>query len=91
MRTVGVRDLKARLSEHLRRARAGEQLVITDRGKPVAILGPAAAPEKPAWLLRLVAEGKASWNGGRPDVTARPRVKLRRGASAAAIVIEDRR
>ncbi len=33
---VGVRDLKAKLSEYLGRAAAGEQVVVTDRGSPIA-------------------------------------------------------
>jgi prevent-host-death family protein len=33
---VGVRDLKAKLSEYLGRAAAGEQIIVTDRGRPVA-------------------------------------------------------
>lgn len=39
-RTVSVAALKARLSEYLRAARAGESVVVTDRGTPVARLGP---------------------------------------------------
>jgi len=35
---VSVGRLKARLSEYLRRARAGEGVLVTDRGKPVARL-----------------------------------------------------
>lgn len=35
---VGVRELKAKLSEYLGRAEAGEQIVVTDRGRPVARL-----------------------------------------------------
>ena len=38
--TVSVANLKARLSEYLRTARAGEVVVVTDRGQPVAQLGP---------------------------------------------------
>jgi len=33
---VGVRELKAKLSEYLGRVAAGEELTVTDRGKPVA-------------------------------------------------------
>jgi prevent-host-death family protein len=40
---VGVRDLKARLSEYLGRVAAGEDVVVTDRGRPVARLVPFAA------------------------------------------------
>lgn len=37
---VSIGRLKARLSEYLRRARAGEVVVVTDRGRPVARLAP---------------------------------------------------
>lgn len=33
---VGVRELKAKLSEYLGRAAQGEEVVVTDRGQPVA-------------------------------------------------------
>ena len=35
---VGVRELKAKLSEYLGRAAAGESIVVTDRGTPIAQL-----------------------------------------------------
>lgn len=37
---VGIRDLKARLSEFVARAQAGEEVVVTERGRPVARLVP---------------------------------------------------
>jgi prevent-host-death family protein len=37
---VGVRELKAKLSEYLDRAESGELIRVTDRGKPKALLGP---------------------------------------------------
>lgn len=37
---VGVRELKARLSEYLGRAAAGEEVIVTDRGTPVVRLTP---------------------------------------------------
>jgi len=40
---VGVRTLKAKLSEYLERAAAGEDIVVTDRGRPVVRLVPFAA------------------------------------------------
>jgi prevent-host-death family protein len=33
---VGIRELKAKLSEHVQRVREGETIVVTDRGRPVA-------------------------------------------------------
>lgn len=38
MRTVGVRELKARLSEELRAVSRGETILVTDRGRVVAEL-----------------------------------------------------
>jgi len=37
---VGVGELRARFSEFLRRAQAGEAVVVTDRGRPIARLVP---------------------------------------------------
>lgn len=43
MTKISVQDLKARLSAAIAEAEAGETLVITRHGEPVAQLGPAAA------------------------------------------------
>jgi prevent-host-death family protein len=40
MKTAAVSELKARLSEYLNRVKAGEEVLITDRGSPVARLMP---------------------------------------------------
>jgi len=40
MASVGVRELRQRASELLRRVEAGETIEITDRGRPVALLSP---------------------------------------------------
>lgn len=39
---VGVRELKSHLSGYLKRAAAGEHIVVTDHGRPVARLVPYA-------------------------------------------------
>ena len=53
MTSVGVRELRQRASELLRRVEDGESIEITDRGRPVAVLGP--LPADP--LQRLIAAG----------------------------------
>ena len=40
MASVGVRDLKNRLSAHLDRVKAGEEIVVTEHGRPIARLTP---------------------------------------------------
>ena len=61
MKTVGVRELKNRLSEHLRRVRAGESVLVTDRGEVVAELVPpglgAADAAVPAGVVALARRG----------------------------------
>lgn len=38
--SVGIRDLKSNLSEYVARAAGGEEIVVTDRNRPVARLVP---------------------------------------------------
>ena len=40
MTSIGVRELRQRASEFLRRVEAGETIEVTDRGRPVALLCP---------------------------------------------------
>jgi prevent-host-death family protein len=40
MTSVGIRELRQRASELLRRVEAGETIEITDRGRPVAVISP---------------------------------------------------
>jgi prevent-host-death family protein len=40
MTTTGIADLKAKLSEYLARVRAGDEVVVTDRGTPIARIVP---------------------------------------------------
>lgn len=44
MKTVGLRELKNRLSEYVRQVRAGRAVLVTDRGQVVAELRPPGAP-----------------------------------------------
>jgi prevent-host-death family protein len=90
MERVGVRELKMRLSHHLKRVRKGQRLVVTERGRPVAMLVPAEPASDLAWLHRMVAEGRADWSGGKPTGASRP-IRLRSGPTIAETVLEDRR
>lgn len=54
---VGVRELRENLSEWLDRAAAGEEIVVTERGKPKARLSPATGEDI---LDQLVREGRAT-------------------------------
>ena len=53
MVTVSLAQAKARLSELLDKVEAGQEVVITRRGKAVAHLSAAAGPKKPLPLREL--------------------------------------
>ena len=66
---VSVRDLKDHLSEYLRRARAGEEILVTSHGKPVGrLVSPypsGATPENDA-VTRLRAQPWIRSGNGQP-------------------------
>jgi prevent-host-death family protein len=93
---VSVGDLKARLSRYLKDARAGRDVVVTSRGRPIGRL--LAIPEQTdedlageELLRRLeLISGVRVGTGGKPLGAKRP-VKIRRGQKTLAeTVLEDR-
>jgi prevent-host-death family protein len=61
MKTAAVSELKASLSEYLAMVKAGEEVIVTDRGKPVARIIPLQRDREgiPAHLLDLERAGLA--------------------------------
>ncbi len=90
METVGVRELKTHLSRYLRDLRRGKRLLITDRGRSIAVITPIEAPVEAEWAHQLVAEGRAHWNGTKPRASTRA-VRLKGQRLASSVVLEDRR
>lgn len=87
---VGVRELRQNLSRYLRRVASGERLEVTERGKPVAVLGP--VPESTTALGRLVASGRARPAHGDLLDLAPPRGPVTtKGTDALRELREDRR
>lgn len=79
MHAVGIRELKAKLSQYIRLVEAGESVLVTDRGTVVAELrppGPAAHVLHPSGLAELERRGAASTGAPHdPSLYApRPRV-----------------
>lgn len=85
---VGTRELKNRLSQYLRRVKAGETVVITERGKPVGQIVPLRA-DLTARLQQLVAAGVVDWNGERLP-PYRPKVVNRSGRLLSDLIAEER-
>jgi prevent-host-death family protein len=88
MKTVSVSRLKASLSEYLDHASGGEEVLVTDRGRPVARIVPAqGAAGRDAHVDDLVRRGLARrGTGGIPaDFWTRPRAGDPRGAGRLAL------
>ncbi|MCJ7797833.1 MAG: type II toxin-antitoxin system prevent-host-death family antitoxin [Thermoleophilia bacterium] len=85
MDTVGIRELKANLSRYVARARAGERIIVTDRGEQVAEIVPLS--QEIQVLNRLVKEGRISWSGRRPAFERGP---MHGGPSVSDAVKEQR-
>ena len=86
--TVGTRELKNRLSEYLRRVKAGETVIITERGKPVGQILPIQA-DPTALLKKLVEAGVLEWNG-KPVPPYQPKA-LNRGTKMLSDLVAEGR
>jgi prevent-host-death family protein len=89
MITVGIRELKNKLSRYLRHVKHGRSITITQRGQSVAVLMPAAAHPDAQLARELAQKGIGSWKGTKPKgASKRVRVK---GKPVSQIVLEERR
>ena len=86
MPTVSVSDFKAHLSAYLERARSGERVVVTDRGREIVEVGPLSPARQCAQTL--VTGGRATWGGSKPAGLRGVRVN---GPPISDAVLEDRR
>jgi prevent-host-death family protein len=85
---VGIRELKSRLSEYLRQVKAGETVVITDRGQPVGRIVPMAQPLQDR-LEAMVQSGLILWSGNKLSSIA-PVACTRNERTVADLLVEDR-
>ncbi len=69
MKQASIATLKARLSEYLQAVKAGEEVIVTERGRPVARLGPIKVDaRRDVHLNRLIRAGLV-----RPPIRKLPR------------------
>jgi prevent-host-death family protein len=94
MKTVGLRELKNRLSEYVREVRSGESVLVTDRGEVVAELVPPGQVSDgrgvPSGLLALAKSGRLTL-GADHDGTPYPKLaRLLKRHRAAELLDEER-
>ena len=91
MPTAAVSDLKARLSEYLKRVKGGAEILITDRGRPVARLVPVSSHKtKREALVEMEKQGLIKIGSGKlpKDFWSLPRPKDPKGAVRSAMLEE---
>jgi prevent-host-death family protein len=81
---VAVRELKAKLSAYLKRAAAGELITVTDRGRPIATLGPVLDK------VDLSAAVESGWVTPASTRGLRPVRRHKSGVSVEQSLTEDR-
>jgi prevent-host-death family protein len=93
MSTVGIKELKNRRTHYIRRTKQGEEIVVTERGKPVAVLTPIRAERQVGTvevkLARLAVRGMVTLPTRKPMKRVR-RVRVS-GPPVSQTVVEDRR
>lgn len=87
MRTIGLRELNQNPSKAVARVRAGETIVVTDRGRPVLRLVPEG--ERPGVLQHLLDSGEVTAPAelGMPDLMLDLAPEV---GSLSDLLIEDR-
>lgn len=92
MKSAAVSKLKATLSEYLARVKAGEEVIVTERGKPIAKIVPISQDMSglPPHLLDLARAGLVRLGSGRlPEgFWKMPRPKDPSGAGLKALLEE---
>jgi prevent-host-death family protein len=86
--TVGVRDLKARLSEYLHKVKEGQTILITEHGKAVGRILPVELSMDER-ILNLVQAGQVEWNGEKLN-PVEPAATNRSGRQVADLLVEMR-
>lgn len=94
MRSHPISEVKNRLSELLDQVRAGESIVVTDRGVPVARIDPVTTGQDPIGRVQRLERAGVLRAGRSPapvDLLRAPGPSLGRDASAVAALLEERR
>jgi prevent-host-death family protein len=85
---VNIRELKSRLSHYLRLTKAGESVVITERGTPIGRIVPATAAIEER-MEAMTQSGIALWNKKKLKPMP-PVAKVRGKRKVSDLLIEDR-
>ena len=85
MISAGIKELKSKLSSYIDTVNEGEQVVITEHGKEVAIIIPISQERRA--INALVSAGVAHWAGGKPKGSVGIKIK---GRPLSETILDER-
>jgi len=85
---VGTRELKNKLSEYMRRVKAGETITVTEHGKTIGQIIPVKLTIEER-LQGMMTAGQAEWNGQKLK-PYQPKAVNRGPRQLSDLVVEDR-
>ena len=91
MKTTPISELKAHLSDYLNQVKSGTEVLVTDRGKPVARIIPISGKKRPRQSLsKMEKEGLVKLGTGKlpQDFWTMPRGKDSQGLVLKALLQE---
>ena len=91
MKSTAISELKAHLSDYLNQVKSGAEVLVTDRGKPVARIVPVSGKRRPrSSFLKMEKQGLIKLGSGKlpRDFWARSRAKDPQGLVLKALLEE---
>jgi prevent-host-death family protein len=85
---VGTRELKNKLSEYMRRVKAGETIIVTEHGRTIGQIVP-VRPTVDERIQAMVSAGQAEWNGQKLK-PYQPQAFNKGDRQLSDLVVEDR-
>jgi len=87
--SVGIRNLKNKLSLYMRKVKKGEILSVTERGRTIAYITPALEKAEIKEIQTMILNGQGTWKGGKPK-GAEQLVQIT-GKPVSEYIVEERR
>lgn len=85
MISVGIKELKAKLSSYIDKVGDGSPVIVTEHGEEVAIIMPISTERR--YVMSLIKAGNAQWAGGKPKGMMGLKIK---GKPLSVTVLDER-
>src|SRR5437867_3954977 len=88
-KTIGIRELKGRLSAYLQEVKSGRTILITEHGRPIGQITPITKSVEER-LHDLATKGNYTWSGKKLKAGRPLNIKIQGKKTISDIVLENR-